>query len=70
PIAKALEAIFPCNRVNIITVGLEVPHAHVHLVPTTNAADVHLNNPKIRLSKEEFSEIQQQIISQMEKHRK
>ena len=39
PIAKAIEHCFPCNRVNIITVGLEVPHAHVHLIPT--------NSPKI-----------------------
>ena len=66
PIAKAIEAIFPCNRVNMITVGLEVPHAHVHLIPTTHPADVHLNNPKIKLSNEEFAEIQKAIISAME----
>ena len=66
PIAKAIEAIFPCNRVNMITVGLEVPHAHVHLIPTTHPADVHLNNPKIKLSIEEFAEIQKAIISAME----
>jgi histidine triad (HIT) family protein len=66
PIAKAIEATFPCNRVNIITVGLEVPHAHVHLIPTTHPADVHLNNPKLKLSKEEFMEIQQRIISKMQ----
>ncbi|GEO10336.1 HIT family protein [Segetibacter aerophilus] len=65
PIAKALEKIFPCNRVNIITVGLEVPHAHVHLIPITHASDVHLNNPKIKLSKEEFADIQQRIIAEM-----
>jgi histidine triad (HIT) family protein len=66
PIAKAIEATFTCNRVNIITVGLEVPHAHVHLIPTTHPADVHLNNPKLKLSKEEFMEIQRQIISKMQ----
>lgn len=65
PIAKAIEAVVPCNRVNIITVGLEVPHAHIHLIPTTHPSDVHLNNPKFKLSKEEFIEIQQKIISKL-----
>jgi len=66
PIAKAIESIFSCNRVNIITVGLEVPHAHVHLIPTTGPNDVSLSRPKLKLSKEEFAEIQQQILSKME----
>lgn len=65
PIAKAIEANFSCNRVNIITVGLEVPHAHVHLIPTTHPHDVHLDNPKLKLTKEEFVEIQQKIISSL-----
>lgn len=65
PIAKAIEAVFPCNRVNIVTVGLEVPHAHIHLIATTHPSDVHLNNPKIKLTKDEFAEIQQAIISAM-----
>jgi histidine triad (HIT) family protein len=69
PIAKAIEAIFPCNRVNIITVGLEVPHAHVHLIPTTHPSDVHLNNPKIKLSAEEFAAIQQSIIAEIKNNR-
>ncbi|MCW3115737.1 MAG: family hydrolase [Segetibacter sp.] len=67
PIAKAIEACFPCNRVNMITVGLEVPHAHVHLIPTIHPSDVHLNNPKIKLSKDDFIEIQQKIIAQMQR---
>ena len=66
PIAKAIESIFSCNRVNIITIGLEVPHAHVHLIPTTGPNDVSLSRPKLKLSKEEFAEIQQQILSKME----
>ena len=65
PIAKAIESIFSCNRVNIITVGLEVPHAHVHLIPTTGPNDVSLSRPKLKLSKEEFAEIQQKILSKM-----
>jgi histidine triad (HIT) family protein len=67
PIAKAIEATFHCNRVNMVTVGLEVPHAHVHLIPTIYSSDMHFDNPKLKLSKEEFTQIQQQIISTMEK---
>jgi len=67
PIAKAIESNFPCDRVNMITVGLEVPHAHVHLIPTTHPNDVHLNNPKLKLTKDEFLEIQQNIISSLQK---
>ena len=63
PIAKAIEKAFPCNRVNMITVGLEVPHAHLHLIPTDTAADMNLANIKLQLSKEEFAAIQQQIIA-------
>lgn len=66
PIAKAIEKSFACNRVNIITVGLEVPHAHVHLIPTNSLADMNLANKKLEFSKEEFMQIQQQIISQLE----
>ena len=62
PIAKAIEKVTRCNRVNIITIGLEVPHAHVHLIPTFNAGDVDLSNKKLQLSKEEFVQLQQQII--------
>jgi len=65
PIAKAIEKCFPCNRVNMITVGLEVPHAHVHLIPTNQPHDVHLENKKLQFSKEEFLQIQKQIIETM-----
>jgi histidine triad (HIT) family protein len=62
PIAKAIEASFPCNRVSMVTVGLEVPHAHVHLIPINAADDLNFANPKLKLSKEEFLEIQASII--------
>jgi histidine triad (HIT) family protein len=65
PIAKAIEKVTSCKRVNIITIGLEVPHAHVHLVPTFNAGDVDLSNKKLQLSKDEFMQLQQQIIEAM-----
>ncbi|MFC4231283.1 HIT family protein [Parasediminibacterium paludis] len=63
PIAHAIEKVFPCNRVNMITVGLEVPHAHVHLIPTDAPDDVNLGNKKLSFSKEEFVAIQQAIIA-------
>lgn len=67
PIAKAIERTVSCNRVNIVTVGLEVPHAHVHLIPTTSSHDMHFDNEKLKLTKDEFVQIQQQIISEMNK---
>ena len=63
PIAKAIEQAYPCNRVNIITVGLEVPHAHIHLLPTNTTNDMNLANKKLSLSKEELQEVQERIIS-------
>ncbi|MFY7900561.1 MAG: HIT family protein [Chitinophagaceae bacterium] len=62
PIAKAIEQAFPCNRVNILTVGLEVPHAHVHLIPIQHTNDMNLLNDKLTLTKDNFIEIQQKII--------
>ena len=61
PIAKAIEQSFECNRVNILTVGLEVPHVHIHLIPTTEPGDVDLSQPKIKYSSEEFIEIVKKI---------
>jgi len=63
PIAHAIEKVFPCNRVNMITVGLEVPHAHVHLIPTDAPDDVNLGNKKLSFTKEEFVAIQQSIVA-------
>lgn len=65
PIAKAIEKVFPCNRVNIITVGLEVPHAHVHLLPTNAANDVDVTREKLKLSPEELKEVQQKILNNL-----
>ena len=46
PIAKSIEKTFSCNRVSIVTVGLEVPHAHVHLIPMNEASDIEFSKPK------------------------
>lgn len=65
PIAKAIEKSFRCNRVSMFTVGLEVPHAHLHLVPINRTQDMNILNPKLNLTDEEFKEIQEKIISNM-----
>jgi histidine triad (HIT) family protein len=65
PIAAAIEKSFPCNRVGMVTVGLEVPHAHLHLIPINAAADMEFSQPKLSLSTEEFKSIQDLIISKL-----
>jgi histidine triad (HIT) family protein len=65
PIAKAIEDSFPCNRIGIVTVGLEVPHAHLHLIPINQAADLDFSNPKLQLSKEELIEVQEAIVAKL-----
>jgi histidine triad (HIT) family protein len=64
-IAKALENSFKCDRVNILTVGLEVPHAHVHLIPINHTDDMNLLNKKLKLSDEEMKDIQGKIVSKL-----
>ena len=63
PIAIAIKKAFPCNRVNIVTVGLEVPHAHLHLIPMNTTNDMNFANKKMEFNKEVFLKMQQTIIS-------
>lgn len=65
PIAKSIEKSFPCNRVSIVTVGLEVPHAHLHLIPMNEASDIEFSKPKLQLTKEEFLSIQELIVANL-----
>ncbi len=65
PIAHAIEQSFDCNRCGISVIGLEVPHAHVHLVPINSAEDVNFTNPKLKLTEEEFKEIQEKIVKKI-----
>jgi histidine triad (HIT) family protein len=65
PIAKAIEKSFDCNRCGLSVVGLEVPHAHLHLIPINNANDLNFNQPKLKLSEGEMKEVQQKIISNL-----
>ena len=65
PIAAAIEKSFPCNRVGMVTVGLEVPHAHLHLIPINATADMEFSQPKLSLSTEEFKSIQDLSLSKL-----
>ena len=65
PIAKAIEDSFPCNRIGMVTVGLEVPHAHLHLIPINQAEDLDFSNPKLKLDKAELIAIQEAIIANL-----
>lgn len=58
PIAKAIEQSFDCNRCGISVIGLEVPHAHMHLVPINSADDLNFTRPKLKLTQDRFIEIQ------------
>lgn len=65
PIAKAIEAAFPCDRCGISVIGLEVPHAHMHIVPINSSDDLNFTRPKLKLSPEELKEIQQKILDNL-----
>lgn len=65
PIAKAIEKSFDCNRCGISVIGLEVPHAHMHLVPINSADDLNFTRPKLRLDEQEMKDVQQLIISNL-----
>lgn len=56
-VAKAIEKAIPCERVGVMVVGLEVPHAHVHLIPIRKEGDMNLSNPKLSFTTEELTEI-------------
>jgi histidine triad (HIT) family protein len=62
PIAHAIEQTFDCNRCGITVMGMEVPHAHLHLVPINEADDLNFTKEKLKLSAEELKEIQQKIV--------
>jgi histidine triad (HIT) family protein len=61
-VAKAIEKVVPCKRIGIAVLGLEVPHAHIHLVPINGGFDIEFSRPKLKLSEEEFKEIAAKIV--------
>jgi histidine triad (HIT) family protein len=65
PIAKAIEKSFDCNRCGISVIGLEVPHAHMHLVPINGADDLNFTRRKLSPSQEELKKAQQKILNNL-----
>jgi histidine triad (HIT) family protein len=67
PIAKAIESSFDCNRCGLTVIGLEVPHAHLHLIPINQVSDMDFKKTKLKLNEEAFRKIQARIISNLNK---
>ncbi len=65
-VALAIEKVLPCNRIGVVVLGLEVPHAHIHLIPIDSEADVRFSNPRVRLTEDEFKEIAARISKEIE----
>ena len=63
-VAKAIEKAVPCKRIGVAVIGLEVPHAHIHLIPIAQEGDMDFKKEHLHLSQEEFVEIQQRIVAQ------
>jgi histidine triad (HIT) family protein len=63
PIAKAVESVIPCKRCGLAVVGLEVPHAHLHLVPLQTADDLNFTRGKLKLEEAEMKAIQERIVA-------
>jgi len=65
PIALAIEKAFRCNRCGISVVGIEVPHAHLHLIPINSANDLNFTRPKMKVSEEDLKKAQEKILSHL-----
>jgi histidine triad (HIT) family protein len=64
-VALAVGAAIPCKRVGVVVLGLEVPHAHIHLIPLNAESDISFSRPKLKLEKEEFEKIAALIKSKL-----
>lgn len=66
PIAKAIERSFKCNRCGISVIGLEVPHAHMHLIPINSSNDLNFTQPKPKAAEEDLKRAQQKILEALQ----
>ncbi len=64
-VAKAIDKAIPSQRVGVVVLGLEVPHAHIHLVPLQSEGTVNFSNPKLKFSQEEFEQTAKKIKEQL-----
>lgn len=65
-VALAIQKNIPCQRIGVAVIGLEVPHAHIHLVPITKEGDLNFTNPRCKLTDEEFKEIAAKISASIQ----
>lgn len=63
PIARAMEKAIPCKRIGMSVIGLEVPHAHLHLLPLNTMDDINFTRPKMNVSQEDLKKTQEKILS-------
>ena len=64
-VASAIEKTFPCERISVVVAGLEVPHAHVHLIPMNTISDIDFSQPKLTLTHPELAEMAERIRTNM-----
>lgn len=65
-VARAIESVVPCKRIGIAVIGLEVPHAHIHLVPLQTMHDIDFSKPKVQITPEEFQSLTEKIAGAFE----
>lgn len=63
PVASAIEKAIPCKRIGISVIGLEVPHAHVHLIPMNSVSDLNFEKPKLKVTSEQLADTAKSIRS-------
>ena len=64
-VAKAIEKVVPCERIGVTVIGLEVPHAHVHLIPISSLHDMNFAKPKLNMSSEDLADLAKKISEQI-----
>ena len=64
-VAKAIEKAVPCKRIGMAVIGLEVPHAHIHLIPISQEGDMDFKKEHVHMSEEEFREVQRRIVENL-----
>lgn len=66
-VAKAIQQVVPCKRIGVTVIGLEVPHAHIHLIPINSIYDMDFSRPKLKMSPEEFEGVRAAIAGALDK---
>lgn len=64
-VAKAIKNVISCQRIGMMVIGMEVPHAHIHLIPINKESDMILSNPRLKLTPQQFEKIAADIRAQL-----